>query len=118
MIAYGPVLLGLSLCAFAVTLVVWEAWLVRHDLREARRLGRVVINVSALAFPIVTWVALPGYFQVTFGGPLARIWDAVPNDLLVLFAAAMAYLVGLSWMVRIYRTSHLEPDSSSWRYRG
>ena len=116
---YMPALVGgIVLCVFAFTLTVWATRLVRHDVREARRLGRIMISISALAFPILTWVALPWYFQVTFGGPLARIWDDAPNDLLVLIAASAAYLVGLGWMIRIYRTSHLEPDASGWRYRG
>ena len=27
------------------------------------------------------------------------------------------YAIGLAWMIRIHRTSHLEPETSSWRYR-
>lgn len=111
-------LVGIVLCSISFVLTFWgAAQHVRNDVRAARRLGRVMIITSALAFPVLVWVALPDYFVATFGGPLARIFDGVPNDLLVLIAAFAAYCVGVGWMIRIYRTSHLEPDTSTWRYR-
>jgi hypothetical protein len=48
---------------------------------------------------------------------MLSIVDGVSNDLLVLVAACAAYFAGLRGMVRIYRTSHLEPETSNWRYR-
>ena len=110
-------LVGLMLCLIPFVLTTWGVAHVRRDVRAARRLGRVMIATSALSFPILLWIALPDYFQVTFGGPLARILDGVPNPILVPIAGVIAYFIGLGWMVRIYRTSHLEPAGSSWRYR-
>ena len=112
---YAPPVVGLGLAVFAFALMVWAARLVRHDVREARRLGRIMIGLSAVAFPSAL-VVLPG-FDPTFGGVLSVI-PGVPDELTVLITGSMAYLVGLAWMTRIYRTSHLEPDAPSWRYRG
>lgn len=103
------------LCVIAFALLVWVARHVREDLRAARRLGRMMIGAS-LVFPILTWFALPRIFEPTFG-PKTPVLENVPDGLLVLIAAWIAYFAGLAWMIRIYRTSHLEPDASSWRYR-
>ena len=116
MSVYALPFVGLALCVFAFALIAYAARLVRHDVREARRLGRILIGLSALAVP-AAWVVLPGRFDPTFG-PATSVLQRVPDELSVLIAASTAYLVGLAWMTRIYRTSHLEPDASSWRYRG
>jgi hypothetical protein len=109
-------LTGIVLCVIAFAFTVWVARHVRDDVRAARRLGRMMIGTSSLVFPIVLWVALPHFFEPTFGIK-TPVFENVPDDLLVLIAASIAYLVGVAWMIRIYRTSHLEPDASSWRYR-
>jgi hypothetical protein len=110
----GPI--GVALCVISFALIVWAVRHVRDELGAARRLGRLMIGTSALAFPILMWVALPRYFEPTFG--LKRpVFENIPDELLVLVAASVAYLVGLAWMIWIYRTSHVEPDASSWRYR-
>ena len=115
MITYPPVLVGLSLCVFAFALVVCAAWLVRHDVREARRLGRMMIGMSALAFPGAL-IIVPGPDPMF--GVMRSVLPGVPDQLTVLMAASTAYLVGLAWMIRIHRTSHLERDASIvWRYR-
>lgn len=82
------------------------------EVREARRLARVEIG-AALVWPLVIgflWIASPGGFRPVF---YERPWfaDALP------WIASFAYLIGLAWMVRIYRTSHLEPETSNWRFR-
>ena len=109
-------LAGLVLCFIPFAWMVLEAGHARNDLRAARRLGRVMIGTSALFFPIFLWLALPGYFQVSFG-PRTSIVGSVPDDLLVLIAACLTYFVGIAWMIRIFRTSHFESETSSWRYR-
>ena len=109
--------IGLGLCVIPFAWTVWEVGRVRQDVRAARRLGRIMIAISAVAFPLVMWFAPPGYLDPTFGGPVARVFEAVPDAVLALIAAILGYVVGLAWMIRIYRTNHLEPDASSWRYR-
>jgi hypothetical protein len=82
----------------------------REDVREARRLGRIMI-VATVVYPFVIsflWIAEPG-----FTGGFAEPWYVAALPV----AAWAVYLAGLSWMIRIYRTSHLEPDTSNWRYR-
>jgi hypothetical protein len=84
----------------------------REDVRRTRRLGRELILMT-LSFAIVLgFVRLmePGMP----GGPMLE----VPYVGVWPWAAASGlYVVGLGWMVRIYRRSHLEPETSSWRYR-
>ncbi len=104
------------LCVIAFALTVWVARHVREDVRAARRLGRMMIGASSIVFPILTWLALPRIFEPTFG-PKTPVFENVPDALLVLIAAWIAQLVGVAWMIRIHRTSHLEPDALSWRYR-
>jgi len=85
----------------------------REDIRAARLLGRQMIE-AALALPLLAgllWVATPGGPSPMFAPEPPWYAAAVP------WLAVGLYLVGLAWMVRIHRTSHLEPESSSWRYR-
>jgi hypothetical protein len=89
----------------------------REDVRAARRLGRVMIAAASLVFPIVLWVALPRYFEPTFG-PRTALIESVPDELLLLIGATIVCLLGLAWIIRIQARSHLEPESSGWRYRG
>ena len=84
----------------------------RDDVRAARVLGRQMIG-AAVALPVLLaflWVASPGGGEGMFYQPP---WYAS----LVPLAAVGMYVTGLTWMVRIHRTSHLEPETSSWRYR-
>jgi hypothetical protein len=55
------------------------------------------------------WIASPSGFEPMFGPP----WyvDALPY-----LAAAAVYLVGLGWMIRIYR-ARPEDGERTWRYR-
>jgi len=85
----------------------------REDIRAARLLGRQMIE-AALALPLLAgflWLATPGGPSPMFAPEPPWYAAAVP------WLAVGLYLVGLAWMVRIHRTSHLEPETSSWRYR-
>ena len=85
----------------------------REDIRAARLLGRQMIE-AALALPLLAgflWVATPGGPSPMFAPEPPWYAAAVP------WLAVGLYLVGLAWMVRIHRTPHLEPETSSWRYR-
>ena len=81
------------------------------EVREARRLARVEIG-SALSFPVLIaflWITAPGFPGHSPYRPLyadAPVWIAV-----------VIYAIGLAWMLRIYRTSHLEPEPTGWRSR-
>jgi len=84
----------------------------REDVRAARALGRRLI-AAAFALSLLLaflWVASPGGVE---GMSYQTPWYAA----LVPLVAVGTYLTGLVWMIRIYRTSHLEPETSSWRYR-
>ena len=86
----------------------------REDVRAARVLGRHMIG-AALALPVLVaflWVAAPGGIEPMFAPEPPWYAIALP------WAAVGVYLIGLGWMIRIHRTSHLEPETSSWRYRG
>ena len=84
----------------------------RDDVRAARALGRQMIG-AALTLPLLLgflWIASPGGIEPIFYEPP---WyeTALP------WVAIGLYAVGLAWMIRIYRTSHLEREPSDWRYR-
>jgi hypothetical protein len=83
----------------------------REDVRAARRLGRTMIGAS-LVCPILIgflWLAQPGSGGISYVEP----WYATALP----FVAWGVYFFGLAWMIRIYRTSHLEPETTNWRYR-
>ena len=85
----------------------------REDVRAARRLGRLMIG-AALALPVLVaflWVAAPGGIEPMFAPEPPWYAIALP------WAAVAVYLIGLGWMIRIHQTSHLEPETPSWRYR-
>ncbi|MFL5685488.1 MAG: hypothetical protein ACJ77D_05485 [Chloroflexota bacterium] len=84
----------------------------REDVRAARAVGRQMI-AGVLVIPLLVvfwWLAQPGDIGPMLYEPP---WYAAPLPWL----AAAVYVTGLAWMIRIYRTSHLEPETSSWRYR-
>lgn len=69
---------------------------------------------AALVLPVLVgflWVAAPAGIGPMFASPPPWYAIALP------WVAIGLYLTGLLWMIRIHRTSHLEPDVSSWRYR-
>jgi hypothetical protein len=83
----------------------------RSDALAARRRARVLIG-AALLMPIlmlIAWIAQPGSFSPMFDEPP---WFAAALP----WAAAVVYLFGLGWMIRIYRADP-EPDHRTWRYR-
>jgi hypothetical protein len=85
----------------------------REEVRAARRLGRQMIG-AALALPVLVaflWVAAPGAIEPMFAPEPPWYAIALP------WAAVGVYLTGLGWMIRIHRTSHLEPEPPNWRYR-
>jgi hypothetical protein len=83
----------------------------REEVQAARRNARGMIGVALTVpfFAVFLWVASPGGFGSISYGP---IWSEVLPQLV----AVAVYLTGLAWMMRIYRTSLLEPETSSWRY--
>jgi hypothetical protein len=83
-----------------------------RDGLTGRAVARYMIAFAVL-LPLVVlfaWVAEPGFSRGMLYEPP---WYAA----VLPWAGAIGYLVGLGWMVRIYRRSHLEPDTSYWRYR-
>ncbi|HET9083452.1 MAG TPA: hypothetical protein VFN41_03535 [Candidatus Limnocylindrales bacterium] len=83
----------------------------REDVRSARAQGRQLIAL-VLLIPVLAvfwWVAQPGFT----GGPWVEPWYST----IVPWVGWTVYGVGVIWMIRIHRTSHLEPQTSSWRYR-
>jgi hypothetical protein len=84
----------------------------REGVRAARVLGRQMIG-AALVLPVLIgflWIGAPAGIEPMLYEPP---WYAG----VVPLVAAGLYLIGLAWMIRINRTSHLEPETSSWRYR-
>jgi hypothetical protein len=79
------------------------------DLRGARTAARALL-IAAILMPLALlawWVAQPGFM----GRPEPQWYQvALP------WAGAAGYLLGLIWMIRIYRADP-EPDVPSWRYR-
>ena len=83
----------------------------RRDIAAARRLARSML-AAAIALPffvVLLWVMQPGGTQPMFNEPP---WYQVALP----WAGAADYLLGLVWMVRIYR-ANLEPGETTWRYR-
>jgi hypothetical protein len=83
----------------------------RADLPAARRNARALL-IASIAMPVVVlllWVMQPGYI----GGMFEQPWYEVA---LPCGVGALGYLVGLGWMIRIYRADP-EPDEPTWRYR-
>jgi hypothetical protein len=96
-----------------VGLLVGVAMVIRIDVdvRGARRMSRILLAVT-IALPFVGLAAL----IAQPGGP-SPMFDARPWYAHVLpWAGAIGYLIGLGWMIRIYRADP-EPEEASWRYR-
>ena len=84
----------------------------REDVRRARTLAQMMLVLAvAMAFlALFLWIAAPG-------GPSPMSYEPPWHQPALPMAGAAMYLIGLTWMIRIYRRSHLEPDASYWRYR-
>lgn len=84
---------------------------IRADVPAARRMARALLAVT-LALPFIALVGV----AMQPGGP-SPMFDARPWYAHVLpWVGATAYVVGLGWMIRIYRADP-EPDEPTWRYR-
>jgi hypothetical protein len=83
----------------------------RDDVQRARALARALIMLALVLGGLVlfVWFAAPGPRGGMFYEPSWR-------ELAVPWLGWAAYLVGLGWMVRIYR-SRPETSKADWRYR-
>jgi NADH:ubiquinone oxidoreductase subunit K len=80
-----------------------------HDGQRGTRRARALIGL-AIGFGLGTLyivVAAPGSFD-----PMFMSWWAIALPVV----AVASYVIGLGWMVRIYR-AHTEPGERTWRYR-
>jgi hypothetical protein len=87
-----------------------EVATMRPEVRRAQETGRLMLAVAIALAPLalIVFVASPGDIEPMFGQP----WyvAALP------WLAAAGYLVGLGWMIRIYR-ARPEDGERTWRYR-
>ena len=66
----------------------------------------LAIGIGAILFAALLYVAKPGFM----GAPPTQWWEAP-----LFWAGFLVPLVGLAWMIRIFRGPRDEP--SRWRYR-
>jgi hypothetical protein len=83
----------------------------RDDLAAARRMARALLIV-AIAMPFA--VLILSVMQP--GGSTPMLYEPPWYEAAVLGAGAAGYLLGLAWMIRIYRADP-EPGERTWRYR-
>jgi hypothetical protein len=88
----------------------------REDVRIARRDGRGLIAISVTMLPLMVVIWADDAFQIKSGNPRSAP-SLLDHPLFVPLSALLVYFIGLAWMLRIHRRSHLEPETSSWRYR-
>ncbi len=88
----------------------------REDVRIARRDGRGLIAISVTMLPLMVVIWADDAFQMKSGNPRS-VPSLLDHPLFVPLSALLVYFIGLAWMLRIHRRSHLEPETSSWRYR-
>ena len=74
----------------------------------ARAMLMLVILLGALA--LFLWLAAPGFS----GGGM--MYEPPWYEVALPWAGPAIYLIGLGWMIRIYRANP-EPDETTWRYR-
>lgn len=78
--------------------------------RRGRTIGRAMIIFAALVLPasvLILFIAAPGFTGGSIGAT-----EPPPIELV----GAAIYILGLGWMIRIYRANP-EPDQGAWRYR-
>jgi hypothetical protein len=82
----------------------------REDVARAQATARAMIILAIYVLLLVMFqlVAAPGHM----GGGLEPPWYSAAAPLV----GVALYLVGLGWMIRIYR-SRPESDDATWRYR-
>lgn len=79
--------------------------------QRGRQIGRAMMTfavVVGIGIPVFLFLATPSFGPMM--GPRPLLSDALP------VLAAVGIVVGLVWMVRIYRADP-EPDQHAWRYR-
>jgi cytochrome bd-type quinol oxidase subunit 2 len=79
--------------------------------RSGRRAARNMIlsAVIVVGFGGFLWIAAPN----SIGGSWVR---PMPWSLILPAAGLLGIVIGLVWMIRIYRANP-EPDPKAWRYR-
>ena len=81
---------------------------------ESRREARAMIWLTALAIGLL-WSLL---FIAAPGGPTPMFDGPIPDLRALLLVPIGMQLIGLGWMIRIYRSAvDAEPDHDQWRYR-
>jgi hypothetical protein len=88
----------------------------REHVRTARRDGRGLIAIAVTMLPLMLVIWASDAFQVMSRNP-SSVPPLLAWPLFVPLVALSVYFIGLAWMIRIHRRSHLEPETSSWRYR-
>ena len=91
----------------------WPAGLMGRGVR-GRRIARLMI-VIAIVLPVTLGALVLSASRGMGGGP----WSEPPDFTLpaiILGAGILAYVIGLAWMIRIYRTDP-ETHRSFWRSR-
>ena len=88
----------------------------RQDVRIARRDGRGLIAIAVTMLPLMVVIWADDAFEIKSGNPPSAP-SLLGDPLFVPLSALLVYFLGLAWMLRIHRRSHLEPEMSSWRYR-
>ena len=82
----------------------------QRRLDRARTLGRLELFFALATMPLALFlqVAAPGHISPMFWEPTLaeRLWP---------WAAAVVYLFGVAWMIRIHRANP-EAGERSWRY--
>jgi hypothetical protein len=84
----------------------------RRDVASARRMARTML-AAAVALPVfvlLAWLIQPGDIGPMFSYEPPWYLVALP------WAGAAGYVLGLGWMIRIYRANP-EPGDRTWRYR-
>jgi Flp pilus assembly protein TadB len=91
-----------------------DEFMARSNAR-ARRGRRTARHLFAIPIFFVTSLVLLYVGQPnSFGGMYDAGSDRISK--IVIGAAAVIFVIGLAWMVRILRAHH-EPDTGAWRYR-
>jgi hypothetical protein len=89
----------------------------REDVRIARRDARGLIAIAVTVLPLMAFIWVATLFDLAPRGNPSPAPSLLSEPLVLPVLAMLVYFVGLAWMIRIYRTSHLEPETSNWRYR-